>query len=96
MNPELMKLQGAFSWNELLTSDVAGAKRFYGELLGWTLQDTNEHGVDYTLAKVGETPVGGSVCVPPQDIPGLGRFAVIQDPQGARLTLITYTCLTQT
>ena len=34
--------------------------------------------------------LGGSICVPPMDIPGLGRFMVIQDPQGATLSLITY------
>jgi predicted enzyme related to lactoylglutathione lyase len=27
--------QGAFSWHELATTDVAGALRFYGELFGW-------------------------------------------------------------
>jgi predicted enzyme related to lactoylglutathione lyase len=27
---------GAFAWEELMTSDVAGAERFYGELFGWT------------------------------------------------------------
>jgi hypothetical protein len=26
--------------------------------------------------------LGGKVCVAPQDIPGVGRFCVIQDPQG--------------
>ena len=24
------KTHGAFSWNELITTDVAGAKKFYG------------------------------------------------------------------
>jgi hypothetical protein len=27
--------------------------------------------------------LGGSVCVAPQDIPNIGRFAVLMDPQGA-------------
>lgn len=34
--------------------------------------------------------LGGRVLVPPMDIPGVGRFTVIQDPQGAMLNLITY------
>jgi predicted enzyme related to lactoylglutathione lyase len=34
--------------------------------------------------------LGGKVVVPPQDIPNIGRFAVISDPQGAMLALITY------
>ncbi len=34
--------------------------------------------------------LGGKLCVPPQDIPNIGRFCVLQDPQGAMLSLITY------
>jgi hypothetical protein len=32
---------------------------------------------------------GGTVHVPPTDIPGVGRFAVIADPQGAALAIFT-------
>ena len=31
---------------------------------------------------------GGQVKVPPTDIPGVGRFSVIQDPQGAVCSII--------
>ena len=31
--------------------------------------------------------LGGSICVPPTDIPNVGRFAVVADPQGARFNL---------
>ena len=34
--------------------------------------------------------LGGKVHMPPTDIPNVGRFAVIQDPQGAFLNVITY------
>lgn len=34
--------------------------------------------------------LGGEVVVPPTDIPSVGRFCVIKDPQGATLNLITY------
>jgi len=34
--------------------------------------------------------LGGKVVHGPQDIPGVGRFAVIVDPQGAALNVITY------
>ncbi|MDY0166419.1 MAG: VOC family protein [Thermoguttaceae bacterium] len=34
--------------------------------------------------------LGGRLLVPPTDIPGVGRFCVIQDPQGATLNAITY------
>lgn len=32
--------------------------------------------------------LGGSVCVPPTDIPTVGRFAVVNDPQGAVFSII--------
>lgn len=41
--------------------------------------------VDATAAKVKE--LGGTVCVAPDDIPGIGRFAVTADPAGAMLAL---------
>lgn len=36
------------------------------------------------------TELGGKVCMPPTDIPKVGRFAVLQDPQGATLMAIAY------
>ncbi|BDM62883.1 glyoxalase [Shewanella sp. NFH-SH190041] len=36
--------------------------------------------------------LGASVCVPATDIEGVGRFAVINDPQGAPLSVITLSC----
>jgi predicted enzyme related to lactoylglutathione lyase len=34
--------------------------------------------------------LGGQVCAGPMDIPGVGRMAVLQDPQGAVFSAITY------
>jgi predicted enzyme related to lactoylglutathione lyase len=44
--------------------------------------------VDATVRKV--TELGGKVVMGPQDIPEVGRFCVIQDPQGAFVCAITY------
>lgn len=44
--------------------------------------------VDARVARV--QSLGGKLCVGPQDIPNIGRFAVIADPQGAMLAMITY------
>jgi len=121
-----MKQHGAFSWNELMTTDIKAAKSFYSELFGWTLEDMATDKMDYTMAKAagtemagmmamppeaGEMPsmwgayvtvddvdasaeqvvtLGGKVLMPPQDIPKVGRFCVICDPQGAAISLITY------
>jgi hypothetical protein len=113
---------GAICWNELLTTDIAGAKRWYGEVFGWKGEDMPMPGFTYTLwkddgtdrggamsmppgtggpphwlayvlvkdvdasaAKV--TSLGGKLCVPPQDIPNIGRFSVFSDPQGASIAL---------
>lgn len=41
---------------------------------------------DETCASV--AAAGGSVCRPPQEIPDVGRFAVLSDPQGAILQVL--------
>ncbi len=33
--------------------------------------------------------LGATICVPPSDIPEVGRFSVINDPQGATFSIIT-------
>jgi len=43
--------------------------------------------VDAAAKRVEE--LGGKVCVPPSDIPNVGRFSVINDPTGATISLIT-------
>lgn len=42
--------------------------------------------IDKKAAKV--TELGGNVCVPPTDIPNVGRFCVINDPAGPTLSMI--------
>ncbi len=34
--------------------------------------------------------LGGNLIVPPTDIPDVGKFCVLQDPQGAVISAITY------
>jgi uncharacterized protein len=43
---------------------------------------------DATVARC--EALGGKCLVPPMDVPTVGRMAVIQDPQGAVLSVITY------
>jgi predicted enzyme related to lactoylglutathione lyase len=113
--------QGSFVWYELMSTDVAAAKAFYGKVVGWATQDMPMPGMTYTLllaeAKqvggmmsipkdalaAGMRPfwgcyidvsdcdaaaskvqrLGGKVHAPPTDIPNIGRFAMVADPQGA-------------
>ncbi len=123
---EQMKKHGAISWSELMTTDIAAAKTFYGKLFGWELEQAPMEGMEYTIAKVGgkqvagmmaipeqaqgappawglyvtvddvdataekATQLGAQLLVPPKDIPEVGRFCVIQDPQGACISAISY------
>jgi uncharacterized protein len=52
-------------------------------------------GIYVTVIDVDETAkkaiqLGGKLLLEPTDIPRVGRFCVIQDPQGAVITAITY------
>lgn len=65
MDKDLMK-HGAFSWRELMTTDVEGAKKFYTELFGWKLRDEPmEEGV-YIIASVDDKDVAGIMGMPPE------------------------------
>ena len=63
-----------------LTEEMGDVKPHW---MSWVAVDD----VDASAAKV--TELGGSVCVPPTDIPNTGRFCVINDPTGATISLIT-------
>lgn len=46
----------------LITDDVDQVKHFYGELMGWSFEDTTHpNGGDYTLITSGDRLVGGIV-----------------------------------
>lgn len=67
-----MAKHGTFTWNELMTPDVAAAKAFYGAALGWTFseQDMGENGM-YTLAFVpGEFAPAAGIFEWPAENPG--------------------------
>jgi predicted enzyme related to lactoylglutathione lyase len=44
--------------------------------------------LDDTLAQVER--LGGAILMPPMEVKGVGRMAVIRDPQGAALSVIQY------
>jgi predicted enzyme related to lactoylglutathione lyase len=57
---ELVNENAALTWNELMTRDIEGATRFYGEVFGLTfeaLPDTPSS--TYQIIKVGDRVVGG-------------------------------------
>jgi predicted enzyme related to lactoylglutathione lyase len=51
---------GKFYWNELMAHDVARAKKFYAETIGWSFDAMPmAEGWTYWIAKMGDEPVGG-------------------------------------
>ena len=67
-----MPPNGSFSWNELMTRDVAAANKFYTELIGWKAEDAGMPGMDYTVFKVGDRQVAGMMAIPsetPDNVP---------------------------
>ncbi|MEG3164665.1 VOC family protein [Sphingomonas sp. PB2P19] len=62
-------------WYELMTSDPAGAARFYGDIVGWKTGAFDGPG-DYTLWKASdEAAVGGMLPMPPGMQGGPAWFA---------------------
>ncbi|WP_294321387.1 VOC family protein [uncultured Sphingomonas sp.] len=118
-----MNRHGDFIWYELLTRDIDAAAAFYGEVIGWTVQDSGTPGIDYRLfvAPDGQ-PVAGLMAMPdampaplwlgyvavddvdvatadfvaagamqhmpPTTMPGVGRMAMLTDPQHAALYIM--------
>ena len=60
---------GRFIWYELMTTDPAAAKRFYGDVVGWTAQDMptpGDEGMTYTILNADGNGVGGLMAIPPE------------------------------
>ncbi len=118
---------GSLCWNELFTTNVDAAGKFYANTFGWKTKaidmgpmgtytlfnrpndeknnaggmmqmPPNMKGVpsnwiayfavtdcDASTKKVND--LGGKTIAPPMDIPDIGRFSIVQDPQGATFAL---------
>jgi uncharacterized protein len=119
---------GTFYWNELMTRDVEGAKKFYADTLGWSYDamPMPGGGGTYWLATMDGEPVGGILDIsapeygpvpeswmsyiavddvdarvakavkagaklmkPVFDVPGVGRIAILMQPDGAGIGWMT-------
>ena len=60
------RLPGKFIWGDLVTSDVEAARKFYGQLLGWTFRVSGPGPDAYTIALNNERPLCGMVQAPPR------------------------------
>jgi predicted enzyme related to lactoylglutathione lyase len=114
---------GAWTWNELVATDLTAARAFYADLFGWTAADVpgpvprTSFSLGQLLIGGGHAPIGpedptprwtvsfrvadadqaaaeaqrlgGTVLLPPMDIP-VGRFAIVTDPAGAAFSVSAF------
>ncbi len=65
----LVNEPGTLIWNELLTDDGEAATTFYAGVVGLSTDVTDMGGRPYTLLKVGDDMVGGTMPPPMEGIP---------------------------
>ncbi len=75
---------GLFSMHELITTDLASAKEFYGELFGWTFTEAKTiYGNPYLLVHREGTDIGGMMLkdgnVPDDVTPCWDTFVTVDD-----------------
>ncbi len=56
---------GDFIWYELMTSNADAAQAFYGHVVGWTVTDSGQPGMDYRILNAGENGIGGLMGITP-------------------------------
>jgi uncharacterized protein len=57
---EVVNEPGAFTWNDLLTRDPAGARGFFETLLGWQIEEIREgDDIVYAVIRLGDRSNGG-------------------------------------
>jgi len=61
---DVVDYHGRFVWYELLTTDVAAAKAFYTNVVGWGTQDASTSGQAYTLFTVDKAFASGLMSLP--------------------------------
>jgi uncharacterized protein len=61
---DMVDYPGHFAWYELITTDMAAAKAFYAEVVGWGVQDASTPDLTYTLFTAGKTSVSGLMDLP--------------------------------
>jgi uncharacterized protein len=54
---------GRFGWYELLTTDVAAARAFYSNVVGWNAAPSETPGMDYWIFSAGKAPVAGAMSL---------------------------------
>jgi predicted enzyme related to lactoylglutathione lyase len=75
--------QGTFSWIDLGTTDVEGAKAFYGGLFGWQLEDLSTARGGYTMCSLQGRDVAGIRRHAEDEGTGWGSSITVEDTDRA-------------
>lgn len=78
---ELVNEPGTFTWNELATSDLAAARRFYESVFGWEV--TTESGDNAAIFTVGGRAVCGAHTAGPGEFPAWSVWFSVEDCDAA-------------
>ena len=63
--------RGRFAWHDLMTTDPEAAKDFYTSVMGWGTELWEA--MSYTMWKVGDRPIGGTMKLPGEAVAGGAR-----------------------
>lgn len=74
---ELANEPGAFTWNELATTDLAAARDFYGSTFGWSLEDPSTE--EAAIFTVGGKPVCGAHTAAEGEFPAWSIWFAVED-----------------
>jgi uncharacterized protein len=73
--------EGVFVWDELVTSDVDGAQRFYEAVFGWTTSDMGAEYGGYRIFNAGDDGIAGLMERPHGSIPPHWQpYVAVDDP----------------
>ena len=81
---------GAPCWVDLMTSDVDGARSFYGQLFGWEAEDPNEEfGGYFNFTKDGVMVAGGMSSMPDSGVPDVWSVYLATDDARKTVEAVT-------
>src|SRR5262245_33161453 len=66
---------GGVTWNELMSGDVEGSKKFYSNVFGYTADDQDMGTGSYTIFKLGEEMVAG-LHARPEGMPPISAWTI--------------------
>ena len=75
--------EGVFVWDELGTTDIDGAQRFYEDVFGWTTSDMGAEYGGYRMFQRGEDRVAGLMTLPDDSTPPHWQpYVAVDDTDG--------------